>query len=110
MGKHTPGPWGYTSRKGSWDWVVYCNADPNIEICQPFHDGTDLNQIGEANARLISAAPDMLKALEACLSALSTMTDPGAIKTSSVQNAWAQAVEASVRARAAISKATGGAS
>lgn len=62
--KGTPGPWECTTRQGSWDWVVYSLADPNIEICQPFHDGTEDNEIGEANARLISAAPDMLAALK----------------------------------------------
>lgn len=60
---HTPGPWGATTRRGSWDWVVYQEANPNTEICQPFHDGTEFNETGEANARLIAAAPDMLKAL-----------------------------------------------
>ncbi len=65
MNKHTPGPWGCTTRKGSWDWVVY--RDSNIEICQLFHDGTDMNETGEANARLIAAAPDMLLALKALL-------------------------------------------
>jgi hypothetical protein len=52
-----------TTRRGSWDWVVYCEADSNIEICQPFHDGTEMNETGEANARLIAAAPDLLEAL-----------------------------------------------
>lgn len=61
--KFTPGPWATTTRQGSWDWVVYQVTDPNIEICQPFHDDTEENEIGEANARLIAAAPDMLAAL-----------------------------------------------
>lgn len=60
----TPGPWECATRRGSWDWVVYSAADPNIEVCQPFHDGTDDNETGEANARLISAAPDMLAVLK----------------------------------------------
>jgi hypothetical protein len=59
----TPGPWACTTRLGSWDWVVYSADDPNIEICQMFHDGTDLNERGEANARLIAAAPEMFGAL-----------------------------------------------
>lgn len=58
--KHTPGPWATTTRQGSWDWLVYSLADPNIEICQPFHDGTEFNEVGEANARLIAAAPELL--------------------------------------------------
>lgn len=60
----TLGPWAATTRQGSWDWVVYSVANPNIEICQMFHDNTELNETGEANARLISAAPDMLAALK----------------------------------------------
>jgi hypothetical protein len=56
---YTPGPWACTTRQGSWDWVVYKADDPNIEICQLFHDGTEFNDLGEANANLISAAPDL---------------------------------------------------
>lgn len=52
----TAGPWAATTRQGSWDWVVYSVADPNIEICQPFHDGTEFNEEGEANAHLIAEA------------------------------------------------------
>ena len=59
--KHTPGPWYATTRKGSWDWVVA--HGPLDEICQLFHDGTEFNETGEANARLIAAAPEMLEAL-----------------------------------------------
>jgi hypothetical protein len=61
--KHTPGPWFATTRKGSWDWLVASQADPNIEICQMFHDGTDDNELGEANARLVAAAPALLDAI-----------------------------------------------
>jgi hypothetical protein len=59
-----PGPWRCTTRRGSWDWVVYSAADPNIEICQTFHDGTELNELGEANARLIATAPRLYVVLE----------------------------------------------
>jgi hypothetical protein len=75
MSRHTPGPWDTTTRQGSWDWVVYQKADPNIEICQMFHDGTDLNEMGEANARLIAAAPDLLEALIDCSEALALARD-----------------------------------
>lgn len=68
---HTPGPWACTTRQGSWDWVVYSASDPNIEVCQMFHDGTHFNEVGEANARLIAAAPDLLAALELALCELS---------------------------------------
>jgi hypothetical protein len=36
-----------------------------MEICQPLHDGTDDNEIGEANARLIAAAPELFDTLVA---------------------------------------------
>lgn len=65
--KHTPGPWSITTRQGSWDWVVFQQADPNIEICQPFHDDTEENETGEANARLISAAPELYAGLSDAL-------------------------------------------
>jgi len=61
--KHTPGPWGATTRQGSWDWVVFSEADSDIEICQMFHDGSKLNKTGEANSRLVAAAPDLLREL-----------------------------------------------
>lgn len=62
--QHTPGPWAATTRQGSWDWVVYQENGP-LEICQMFHDGTEFNEIGEANSKLVAAAPEMLKALKA---------------------------------------------
>jgi hypothetical protein len=61
--RHTEEAWACTTRQGSWDWVVYVASDPNNEVCQMFHDGTDLNEIGEARAHLVAAAPDMLAAL-----------------------------------------------
>lgn len=60
----TPGPWAATTRRGSSDWLVYSVADPNIEICQTFHDGTEFNEVGEANSKLIAAAPDLLAACQ----------------------------------------------
>ena len=62
--KHTRGSWGCTTRQGSWDWVVYSENNPNIEICQMFHDGTETNETGEANAHVAAAAPEMLTALK----------------------------------------------
>ena len=64
MSKHTPGPWyqvGY--------WVEVEDDDvPDICSCHPKYIGQshlkfDLKTI-EANARLIAAAPDLLKALK----------------------------------------------
>lgn len=52
----TPGEWVATTRHGSWDWLIYCKSDPNFEICQMFHDGTDYNEVGEANASFVAAS------------------------------------------------------
>lgn len=62
--KHTPGPWAATTRRGSWDYVVYQVAQPHIEICQMFHDDTDVNEIGKANAELVASAPWMKDELD----------------------------------------------
>ncbi len=58
---HTPGPWHVTTRQGSRDWAVVAKNERH-EICQMFHDGSELNETGEANARLIAAAPELLEA------------------------------------------------
>src|SRR5215467_1496052 len=65
----TPGPWAYTHREGAdYDLVVYRQSDSNHEICQMFHTKSKadpFNEEGEANARLIAAAPELLEALKA---------------------------------------------
>jgi hypothetical protein len=59
----TPGPWAAAARQGvSWDLVVY-KPGTSLEICQMFHDFTRGNQIGEANAKLVAASPEMYEAL-----------------------------------------------
>ena len=62
--KNTPAPWAATTRQGSWDWVVFRQDEPNIEICQMFHDGTEFNEEGKANSFLVASAPDLLEACE----------------------------------------------
>lgn len=57
--KHTPGPWSvYEADDG--DWHVVAGDDGELEIAG-FVDG------GEANARLIAAAPDLLAIARAWL-------------------------------------------
>jgi hypothetical protein len=75
MSKGTPGPWFATTRRGSWDWLVASEADPNIEVCQMFHDATEENEIGEANAHLVAAAPDLLAALKGVVAIADRKTD-----------------------------------
>ena len=54
--KHTPGPWKWLSVDGGWDAIAE-EAYPKSLICKLV-----LN-VG-ANARLISAAPELLSALQ----------------------------------------------
>ncbi len=66
MSKHTPGPWEaqisdvsspyVTARRNGDDIGIDCIASVN----QQLHD------VAEANARLIAAAPEMLKFIERC--------------------------------------------
>ena len=63
--KHTPGPW---YAVGAWvehekdDVADICNCDP--ESMSQGHLGRSYDEMA-ANARLIAAAPDLLKACEA---------------------------------------------
>ena len=55
--KHTPGPWRYESTSGSNYARIFFSADEK--------DGDNLRgYCGEANARLIAAAPELLEALQ----------------------------------------------
>lgn len=58
MSKHTPGPWRFSSHPHDGNYMrIHCSSDPN--------EGDNLRgYCGEANARLIAAAPDLLSALE----------------------------------------------
>ena len=95
MGEHTPGPW----TPHSLDWRAV--EDANGEVVADVRSSPD-------DARLISAAPDLLAALEALATAKSgdesqirgewgLPTDPG----------YGEDSPELVAARAAIAKATG---
>ena len=112
MTKHTPGPWAATTRQGSWDWVVFQATNPNMEICQMFHDGTDENETGAANARLIAAAPetaaerDRLREINAeLLAALKELSD-GMWAGDGISNPAVPGHQVA-KARAAIARAEG---
>jgi hypothetical protein len=62
MSKHTPGPW--FAEKGEW-WQVWHNE--GIAHIAKASKGVEPDQTGEANARLIAAAPDLLEALKESL-------------------------------------------
>jgi hypothetical protein len=82
--KHTPGPWSLDSDAGQVHIVAAGAAIARVMAMRS--DGC-----GEANARLIAAAPDLLEALQAVI-------DHGSMTGAD----WA-----SDKARAAIAKATG---
>lgn len=63
--KHTPLPWMASTRSGSWDWVLFQASNPNIEVCQMFHDATEFNETGEANVTLILEAVNQRAELQA---------------------------------------------
>ena len=94
--KHTQGPWKLT--KGTafeYDHLIH-DEDKNAVVCfGPY--GCRTKAETKANARLIAAAPDLLEALQGLAAG-----DFGA-------GGWTDAMEAfAQKARAAITKATGG--
>lgn len=97
--QHTPGPWKVDS--GSEGGTVIRDAT-GFEICEPWHF---LISAGQANARLIAAAPELL---EACLGAC----NPTGHTDQCMENRSIGVPHCSKvcqRLRAAIAKATGGA-
>ena len=98
MSAHTPGPWSVHTedlRGGRYFIVVRASVLPPLDI----HE----DENGEADAALISAAPDLLAALERMVALYRPYTDLG-IKTLH----GGPGVLANVKvARAAIAKAKG---
>ena len=63
MSKHTPGPWKYQEESDEYTHIV--RAENNLMIC---HLSQDSSGVSESNARLIAAAPDLLKACKQAVS------------------------------------------
>lgn len=93
---HTAGPWVIDQKEPGELWVS--NLDLSYPVCMVTASG-NVTERDKADARLIAAAPDLLAALVICQKALAMMISP--------QCAWAAAVEADTKSRAAISRATG---
>lgn len=96
MSRHTPGPWDFS-------WKIQPNGCPTVGhkglmVCMVAHSAKqeDQRETALANAALISAAPDLLEALQALKKLYET--DKGCRSLPEYQSA-----------RAAIAKATGGA-
>lgn len=85
--QHTPGPWRFSTHPHDGNYMrIHCSSDP--------HEGDNLRgYCGEANARLIAAAPELLEALERLIAS-------GDVRDAAEKGAITQA-------RAAIAKATG---
>jgi hypothetical protein len=64
MNKHTPGPWSYSIYENSNHAKIYLHGLGEADKIK----GADSlrGYCGQANARLIAAAPDLLAALQAC--------------------------------------------
>jgi hypothetical protein len=94
--QHIPGPWALGRRKESWiginapRWTCFARV---VVRCEGYPD-TQADLQGEANARLIAAAPDLLEALEGIMFQNSDISEQ-------------EMVVRYVKARAAIAKARG---
>lgn len=101
--KWTPGPWTWDAALDhNWDVQVW--SSPSRRVCFVAHDGEDGNPTGQANACLISAAPDMYEALVAAIECgmvpTSSATEGGALK-------HVRQVHVADQIRAALAKARG---
>jgi hypothetical protein len=98
--KHTPGPWKYVGRLGFGHLV-----DPNVAVIYG-GEGSGHADDGLANARLISAAPELLNATklleQALVYQIRTDTANGDHEGAHLKAATLKLV------RATIAKATGG--
>jgi hypothetical protein len=101
MSKHTPGPWSYRKVPRKQEWEINTGRCPNsgheswtgMSVVFGCDDYPKMGKIaGEANARLIAAAPDLLEACKAMIDYYGSASAN---------------VEALTAARAAIAKATG---
>lgn len=63
MNKHTPGPWHVDTSSISQFNIVDSNL---FVVCDTICGEEKSDEVNEANAKLIAAAPEMLKVLEAC--------------------------------------------
>lgn len=108
---HTPGPWDWDSNvippDGPDRYAVITAADGDIVIAS-YNEMREFSPTeGEANARLIAAAPDMAKDGTALLMALAKiLPSEVAIVHASVE--WRALYQHAHAFRAAIAKATGG--
>jgi hypothetical protein len=108
--KHTPGPWEVRHESADPEWSVVVASGGRIVANINAETGPDIPPLTatkmpkEANARLISAAPDLLAALEELLVERYALEEPEEFDEN---GHWTSTSPASVKARAAILKAKG---
>jgi hypothetical protein len=101
--KHTPGPWEWAKQRAPnggayWDIIEPSRqAHDRIAMCGPW-TASRCGVEAAANARLVSAAPDLLAALESAVEWMGQYDNPYMCE-------WTAEILAA--SRAAISKATG---
>lgn len=102
MSKHTPGPWVIDWNVSRLD-VFSIDASKLVATLRRSTLSEGIDQTAIANARLISAAPELLQALQSMLQWM-PVYPAGADGIVGGREAHAEAIKA---ARAAIAKATG---
>jgi hypothetical protein len=109
MSKMTPGPW--IQDKSDLRFIYALNrAGVNrfyLHVQAGWDDTLERTHVAELEetARAIAALPDLVEALKSCQGTLLMLTEPEAIRSTLVHQAWAAAVEAELKARAALAKA-----
>jgi hypothetical protein len=104
--KHTPGPWRAWDNGHFWQVDAECAEWQGQQVADScpsktmYRNGVIVADHGEANARLIAAAPDFLAALNACI------TDPQLIQAASLTTLRNALVSINQIAADAIAKAT----
>jgi hypothetical protein len=93
VSKHTPGPWDVVHN--SWEVSTVYAASGEVARCHIDSEVTEdtqdtLEPIKEANARLISAAPDLLKASKRALNVFKAQGE--SVRPGSVLGALADAI------------------
>jgi hypothetical protein len=99
MTKHTPAPW-KIERSGMY-LTIQTNSWTMAEVFRSDYDSATVIQTQEANAKLIAAAPDLLEALIAMVAMVERELSLG-------KNVILDGGSVAYKARAAITKATGG--
>lgn len=109
--KHTPGPWELDERRDAHQWpdaYIIKGYGANVLACV-YDTGNDhVLTHGQANARLIAAAPEMLAALQCAAAQLEEDFEISAAQNQNQQ--WIDNIDATQQTiRAAIAKAEKGA-